>query len=64
MGWKNYRDRAQSLKASEARRIGKVWYENIARSSTFRWTPPETKRILLKTKKFVNACLQRWPEMI
>jgi len=26
--------------------------------------PPETKRILLKTKNFVNACLRRWPEMI
>jgi len=26
--------------------------------------PPETKRILLKTKNFVNACLRRWTEMI
>jgi hypothetical protein len=26
--------------------------------------PPETKRILLKTKFFVNARLRRWAEMI
>jgi len=50
MDWKNYRKRAQSLKASEARRIGKVWYENIARSSTFRWTPQKRNGYYSKQK--------------
>src|SRR6266481_4843959 len=50
MSWKNYSERAQALKASEARRIGKVGYENIARSSTFRWTPQKRNGYYSKQK--------------
>src|SRR6266404_3474206 len=48
--WKYYKDRARSLKASEARRIGKVLCENIARSSTFRWTPQKRNGYYSKQK--------------
>src|SRR6266436_6049561 len=48
--WKYYKDRARSLKASEARRIGRVLCENIARSSTFRWTPQRRNGYYSKQK--------------
>jgi hypothetical protein len=53
---------ADRLPPPEAHRIGKVRYENIARPQTFSPAPPETKRILLKSKKFVNASL-RWNDL-
>src|SRR6266446_4724970 len=50
VNWKYYRGRTLSLKASEARRIGEVLSENIARSSTFRWTPQKRNGYYSKQK--------------
>lgn len=50
MNWKNYSEGTRPLKASEARRIGKVGYENIVRSSTFHWTPQKRNGYYSKQK--------------
>src|SRR5712664_3650510 len=50
MDWTNYRKRARPLSASGARRIGKVLCENIARSSTFHWTPQKRNGYYSKQK--------------
>src|SRR5467141_2446136 len=45
-----YRERTRTRKASEARRIGEILYEYIARSSTFRWTPQRRNGYYSKQK--------------
>src|SRR3979490_2665440 len=64
MNRKYYRGRTPLLKASEARRIGEVLYENIARSSTFRWTPQKRNGYYSKQKnssmRLCNAAKKRF----
>src|ERR1700730_11913415 len=49
---------ARRPRAQRARRIGKKFRRNIARSLPLHWTPQETSRMLLKMEKDVNACLR------
>src|ERR1700737_3465919 len=56
---------ARRPRAYRARRIGKIFRRNIARSLPLHWTPRETGRMLLKMEKDVNACLRlAWCETI
>src|ERR1700730_718511 len=48
---------ARRRRAYRARRIGKKFRRNIARSLPFHGTPQETGRMLLKMEKHVNACV-------
>ena len=49
---------ARRPEAHRARRVGKKFRRNIARSLPLHWTPLETSRMLLKMEKDVNACLR------
>ncbi len=54
----NYSGIARRPEAHRARRVGKKFRRNIARSLPLHGTPLETSRMLLKMEKDVNACLR------
>jgi hypothetical protein len=55
-GARNYTEKERLLRALRFGRMGRSRGSSTARSSTSQFNgPPETERILLKSKKFVNA---------